>query len=114
MTMGSERTRDGRNSRNTLGAARGIGQQNDYLYVIAGGKFYRLSPSQVKNSANEMDAKNPSPADAPIIRALQNLKDLNCPVADLQAPGPQSASCACIALNIDVFDGELQTLSKDE
>jgi hypothetical protein len=110
--MGSKRTRDGRDSRNVLGAERGIGQQNDYLYVITGGKFYRLSPAEVKQ--HEIDAKAPSAADAPIIKALQNLKELNCPVADLQAPGPQSASCACIALNIDVFDGELQTLSKDK
>ena len=36
--MGSERTRDGRNSRNVLGAKRGVGQKNDYLYVISGHK----------------------------------------------------------------------------
>lgn len=96
--------------RNAKGFARGVGQANDYLYVISGGQFYRLAPSDVKKDAYRINTKNPAPADVPIISALRAMQAVNSPVADLQAPGPVSASCACIALNIDVFDGELHTL----
>jgi hypothetical protein len=92
--------------RNAKGAAQGVGEANDYLYVIAGGQFYRLSPVEVKQ--HPLDLK--SPRNQPIIAALKAMQSVNSPVADLQAPGPVSASCACIALNIDVFDGELHTL----
>jgi hypothetical protein len=132
--------------RNAKGAAQGIGQTNDYLYVISGGQFYRLAPSDIKKDAFRINIASPNPADVPIIKALKAMQGLNCPVADLQAPelssigtgttssgagttssgagttssgagtttssarGPVSASCACIALNIDVFDGALEAL----
>jgi hypothetical protein len=116
--------------RNVKGAAAGIGQTNDYLYVISGGQFYRLAPSDIKKEAFRINTAKPAPMDVPIIKALKAMQALNCPVADLQAPepsggsvggvsgggvgvgarGPVSASCACIALNIDVFDGALETL----
>jgi hypothetical protein len=35
-------------------------------------------------------------------------------VADLQAPGAVAASCACVALNLDVCDGGLQRLAKGQ
>jgi hypothetical protein len=113
--------------RNAKGAKAGIGQTNDYLYVISGGEFYRLAPSDIKKDAFRINMASPGPGDVPIINALKAMQALNCPVADLQAPepsggsggsggsvssarGPVSASCACIALNIDVFDGALQAL----
>ena len=105
--MRSNRPADPRNAK---GAASGIGQTNDYLYVISGGQFYRLAPSDVKKDAFRINVARPDPVDVPIINALKAMQALNCPVADLQAPEPSSASCACIALNIDVFDGALQAL----
>ncbi len=96
--------------RNAKGFARGVGQKNDYLYVIVGKEFYRLAPSDIKKKKNRINTKKPKLTDLPIIAALEAMQRVNSPVADLQAPGPVSASCACIALNIDVFDGELQTL----
>jgi hypothetical protein len=99
---------------NAVGAANGIGQKDDYLYVIADGNFYRLTPAQIKTEGNLIHVKSATKRDRPIIDALQALQNMNAVVADLQAPGAVAASCACIALNIDVFDGHLQRLAKSQ
>jgi hypothetical protein len=95
---------------NKVGAAEQVGQPDDYLYIIADGKFYRLSPTEVKK--NPIDMTTTPDVDKGVVRALTSLRDTNAVVADLQAPGAVAASCACIALNIDIFDTALQTSAK--
>lgn len=86
------------------------GSPDDYLYVIAGGEFYRLSPKEVRK--HKITGKNKNDVD--VVKALTDLAEKNAVVADL--PGDSglgaAASCICVVLNIDIFEGSLQTKVK--
>jgi hypothetical protein len=126
MIMGFRQTRRGQDvaalpanalpshNHNQVGATSNAGQPDDVLYIIVEGKFFRLNPDQVKQAPIPMTPSGEAadPVDQPIVDALNALRATNAVVADLQPPGAASASCACVALNIDVFDSALQRLAK--
>jgi hypothetical protein len=81
------------------------------LYVITGGKFYRLSPAEVKAKGHEITDHG---VDHEVFAALKDLQAKNAVVADLPGENQlgQPASCICVALNLDIFDGALQAKMK--
>jgi hypothetical protein len=82
------------------------GNASDFLYIIAGGKFFRLQPTDVQAKGHEiLDTGK----DHELFETLKDLQKRGVVVADLPGPdaGP-AASCICIALNLDVFEPSIK------
>jgi hypothetical protein len=84
------------------------GRPDDFLYIIVRNRFYRLSPVQVrgKAGAHEIPKQGGDAEDREVVETLTKFQEHGVMIANLSAGGAGvAASCACLALNIDLCEG---------